>query len=236
MGSSKRPVSCWSINHSRFWIAASRDVLQQGCSSAGSAPPQKQEGMVWGLRNQNPTKIQAAHELFPGHESIPEAGTSGDVSVCLQHAPALASPCFYCCEFFLVKFIDAPQRASPLLAAEVNDSIPCDSSHLLQCYARVSPARSGQIKTQSCPTGPRPTGRRTVALAERVGGEGIAAPGQGTARAGSDVSHRPRENGLRAARRSPESAVSNLGWFRMFLLMLRTQWTSLGSGADSVGY
>lgn len=83
----------------------------------------------------------------------------------------------------------------------------------------------------------RETNRRTnLPLAERVGGEGIAAPGWGTARTRSDVSRHPWENGLHAARCSPEPAVSNLGWFGMFLLMLRTQWTSFGSGADSVGY
>lgn len=65
--------------------------------------------------------------------------------------PFLAPILFLCCLNTRKKIRDCgPQRASLLLVTVVNDLIPCDFSHLLQCYACVMPAISSQIKMQFC--------------------------------------------------------------------------------------
>lgn len=203
-----------------------------------------------GEQNQNPTKIQEARELSSGHEStlsLLEVGISGEISACLQQLPCPSRPLFLflCCLNTRKKIRDCgPQRASLLLATKVNDLIPCDFSHLLQHYACVIPAISSQIKMQSCliagalggkVRGCDPRGdSQTIALLEGTGGKGIAAPRHGQIQEPCVMS--PWENRLCTTRRSPEMAISDFGWFKIFPLMLRARWTSLGSRADLVGY
>ena len=120
----------------------------------------EREGKVLGEqtpKTKTPKKIQAVHELSPGYEltsSLLAAGISGDISVCLQQPPCPSQPrfLFLCCLKTRKKIGDrGPQRASLLLATEVNDLNPATSA-ICSSATHVSPQPSAaKLKCSPAP-------------------------------------------------------------------------------------